>query len=143
MTKSIHNQADDLAERQSARAVDPEYKWDGQDKPVAAMHNGRRPVFAVDLYDEDGFILASLDLPIISATIVPTDKYGDSWDNVIIVETPEDWDENDMECAANPAAHYSCSCEHDCCGHLQSYLRRVMQLDVGKFAVSIHNYRNV
>jgi hypothetical protein len=36
-----------------------------------------------------------------------------------------------------------CRCEHDCCGHIQTYVKRVRQLCPGTFAVLVGGYRNI
>lgn len=36
-----------------------------------------------------------------------------------------------------------CRCEHDCCGHVQSYVSRVRRLKSNLYAVTVRGYRNI
>jgi hypothetical protein len=36
-----------------------------------------------------------------------------------------------------------CRCEHDCCGHVQSYVSAVRRLDSNLYAATVRGYRNV
>jgi hypothetical protein len=36
-----------------------------------------------------------------------------------------------------------CRCEHDCCGHVQTFTHRVFHMGGDRYAVSIYGYRNI
>lgn len=45
--------------------------------------------------------------------------------------------------ASAPSRSCSCRCEHDCCGHVRSYVSRVRRLKSGLYAIIESHYRNI
>ena len=48
-----------------------------------------------------------------------------------------------IEHAIQDTMQQACTCEHDCCGHVRSYVSRVRRLKSGLYAVIENHYRNV
>lgn len=60
----------------------------------------------------------------------------------LLLVTSKDTPEN-IEDAIQDTMQHSCRCEHDCCGHVHSYVSRIRRLKSGLYAVIENHYRNV
>lgn len=60
----------------------------------------------------------------------------------LLLVTSKDTPDNITD-AIHDTMRHSCTCEHDCCGHVQSYVSRVRRLKSGLYAVIENHYRNV
>lgn len=68
-----------------------------------------------------------------------SDKYRDSGEYWLLCRA-------DTRPALTPmlaALTYSCHCEHDCCGHMQSYVRQVQHVKRKEWRILVSFYRNI
>lgn len=49
------------------------------------------------------------------------DQYGDQWSRYCLVKAPFGVSQEDIEAVLNNYFDSSCTCEHDCCGHVSTY----------------------
>ena len=74
------------------------------------------------------------------------DKYGESWNTVIRVKLSylaHDATEEQAMDAMRTLFNRACRCEHDCCGHVQSYGTTVRKDKRREYLVRVHSYVNV
>lgn len=70
----------------------------------------------------------------------PTDDSKRTFSLLLVSST--DTPENIVH-AIHDTMQHSCRCEHDCCGHVRSYVSRVRRLKSGLYAVIESHYRNI
>jgi hypothetical protein len=64
------------------------------------------------------------------------DKEGESFHAIAIVS---DCDMQDIK----EEFRFRCGCDHDCCGHVSSFISGVRPLSGDRFAVRTYGYRNI
>ena len=64
------------------------------------------------------------------------DKEGESFHAIAIVSN---CDMQDIK----EEFRYRCHCDHDCCGHVNSFIAGVRPLSGDRFAVRTYGYRNI
>lgn len=60
----------------------------------------------------------------------------------LLIVNSKDTPDNIMSAIRDTMQH-ACQCEHDCCGHMQSFVSRIRRLKSGLYAVIESHYRNI
>lgn len=72
------------------------------------------------------------------------DESSDSWARTYRVKAPAGLTREEIEGVLRNEFRYGCRCEHDCCGHTQSYVRArgIKHIKRREYWVSVNFYLN-
>lgn len=63
--------------------------------------------------------------------------YGESWARHFRIKAPAGASLEDIRAAMWDIYEYSCCCEHDCCGHVSSRVRKVQRIRRREYRVTV------
>jgi hypothetical protein len=72
------------------------------------------------------------------------DTHGESYRQLQLVRVPPSpYRVRNIIRAIHDTMQHGCTCEHDCCGHIQTHVSKVRPLCPGLFAVTVRGCRNI
>ena len=68
---------------------------------------------------------------------------GESFRQFLVLDATSPYRPRNIMRAIRDTLQHGCRCEHDCCGHIQSYVLRIRHLGGSRYAVILGGYMNV
>jgi len=71
------------------------------------------------------------------------DPHGESSRKLVILSVTSKEPEDKIREGIEDTLRYECRCEHDCCGHSQTYVSKARRIRSGLWAIILSSYANV
>lgn len=112
------------------------YTFDGE---IRVTHQYRDGYSELDEWIDAGFKVKVLG----GARKIINDKHGENVTIIYHVRAPKNVRPELVRYVCNGQFATGCTCEHDCCGHWQSFLSAFKKIGRGKYVALVNWYVNV